>query len=112
MEDIQKTFDPLELPLKKILNISGSLGYSIKQVADILPYSREEVETIIKKLNTAGTEEYNSYRAGATMADFSLFAKLQAFAGESNEDYEAYSAERRRQAINAAIEEKFGVVEE
>ena len=46
-----------------------------------------------------------------TTADFKLQSELLERAGMDKDSYEAFTAEQRRQTINAALQDKFGISE-
>ena len=62
-------------------------------------------------MRTPGSDEYNAYEPGMTTADFKLQSELLERAGMDKDAYEAFTAEQRRQAINAALQDKFGISE-
>lgn len=101
------------MPIIDIINRCGSLRYSLTQIIALLRprLSNEDIHRVTLALRTPGSPEYNAYETGMVTADFKLQSKLLESAGSDKDAYDAYTAEQRRQAINAALEEKFGLTE-
>ena len=102
-----------KMPLLEIIARCGSLRYSLTQLIALLRprLSTDEIHRITIAMRTPGSDEYNAYESGMVTADFKLQSKLLESAGSDKDAYDAYTAEQRRQAINASLEEKFGLTE-
>ena len=77
----------------EIITRCGELRYSLTQIIALLRprLSNDEILRVTLAMRTPGSDEYNAYETGMTTADF--------------------TAEQRRQAINAALQDKFGISE-
>lgn len=106
--------NPATMTVPEIITRCGALRYSLTQIVALLRprTSPAEINRLILALRTPGSEEYNAYETGMTTADFRLQTLLLDHAGTDKDSYEAFSAEQRRQAINAALADKFGLSEE
>lgn len=109
----ENEYDIDNMSLLEIITRCGSLRYSLTQLIALLRprFSTDEIHRITIAMRTPGSEEYNAYESGMVTADFKLQSKLLESAGSDKDAYEAYTAEQRRQAINAALEDKFGLTE-
>jgi len=97
----------------EIITRCGELRYSLTQVIALLRprLSNDEILRVTLAMRTPGSDEYNAYETGMTTADFKLQSELLERAGMDKDSYEAFTAEQRRQAINAALQDKFGISE-
>lgn len=95
----------------EIIARCGELRYSLTQIIALLRprLSNDEILRITLAMRTPGSEEYDAYETGMTTADFRLQSELLEKAGMDTDSYEAFTAEQRRQAINAALQDKFGI---
>lgn len=97
----------------EVITRCGELRYSLTQIIALLRprLSNDEILRITLAMRTPGSVEYNAYETGMTTADFKLHSELLVRAGIDKDSYEAFTAEQRRQAINAALQDKFGISE-
>lgn len=106
-------FDPAQLSVTELIAQCGALRYSLTQIVALLRprLSRDAINGLIIALRTSGTPEYEAYETGMTNADFQLQSQLLAGAATDKDSYDTYSSEQRRQAVNAALADKFGIGE-
>lgn len=97
----------------EIITRCGELRYSLTQIIALLRprLSNDKILRVTLAMRTPGSDEYNAYETGMTTADFKLQSELLERAGMDKDSYEAFTAEQRRQAINAALQDKFGISE-
>lgn len=102
-----------EMSTLEIIARCGALRYSLTQIVALLRprLSKDDINAMILALRTPKSPEYEAYESGMTLADFQLQSQLLSQAATDKDFYDAFNAEQRRQAINAALADKFGIGE-
>ena len=97
----------------EIITRCGELRYSLTQIIALLRprLSNDEILRVTLAIHTPRTDEYNADETGRPTADFKRQSELWERAVIDKDSYVAFTAEQRRQAINAALQDKFGISE-
>lgn len=104
-------FNPNEMSVLEVIARCGALRYSLTQIVALMRprMSANDINGLIIALRTSGTSEYEAYETGLTLADFQLQSQLLAGAAYDKDLYDAFTSEQRKQAVNAALADKFGI---
>lgn len=104
-----------EMSNLQVIEECGRLKFSIAQIVALLRYrlTVQEKNQLIINLKTPCTAEYEAYETGYVQADFELQRALhsQAMAGGkgAKDALDGLNEEQRRQVINKALSDKFGL---
>lgn len=104
-----------EMTNLQVIEECGRLKFSIAQIVALLRYrlTVQEKNQLIINLKTPCTAEYEAYETGYVQADFELQRALhsQAMAGGkgAKDALDGLNEEQRRQVINKALADKFGL---
>lgn len=104
-----------EMSNLQVIEECGRLKFSIAQIVALLRYrlTVQEKNQLIINLKTPSTAEYEAYETGYVQADFELQRSLhaQAMAGGkgAKDALDGLNEEQRRQVINKALSDKFGL---
>lgn len=106
-------FDLNKMSTLEVIARCGALRYSLTQIIALLRprLSADDRNALTLALRTAGSPEYEAYESGLTLADFQLQSQLLSQASTDKDFYDAFNDEKRRQAVNAALADKFGIGE-
>ncbi len=117
--EIQKTNEAVpnisEMTDLEVIEACGRLKFSISQIVALLRYrlTVQDKNQLIINLKTPCTAEYEAYETGYVQADFELQRSLHAQAmigGKGSKDaLDGLNEEQRRQIINKALADKFGL---
>lgn len=104
-------FNIEEMSILEIIARCGALRYSLTQIVALLRprLSNDDINALILALRTPKSPEFEAYESGMTLADFKLQSQLLSQAATDKDFYDAFNDEQRRQAVNAALAEKFGI---
>lgn len=104
-------FNIEEMTILEIIARCGALRYSLTQIVALLRprLSNDDINALILALRTPKSPEFEAYESGMTLADFKLQSQLLSQAATDKDFYDAFNDEQRRQAVNAALAEKFGI---
>lgn len=104
-------FNIEEMTILEIIARCGALRYSLTQIVALLRprLSNNDINALILALRTPKSPEFEAYESGMTLADFKLQSQLLSQAATDKDFYDAFNDEQRRQAVNAALAEKFGI---
>lgn len=104
-------FNIEEMTILEIIARCGALRYSLTQIVALLRprLSNNDINALILALRTPKSTEFEAYESGMTLADFKLQSQLLSQAATDKDFYDAFNDEQRRQAVNAALAEKFGI---
>lgn len=104
-------FNIEEMTILEIIARCGALRYSLTQIVALLRprLSNDDINALILALRTPKSPEFQAYESGMTLADFKLQSQLLSQAATDKDFYDAFNNEQRRQAVNAALAEKFGI---
>lgn len=104
-------FNIEEMTTLEIIARCGALRYSLTQIVALLRprLSNNDINALILALRTPKSPEFEAYESGMTLADFKLQSQLLSQAATDKDFYDAFNDEQRRQAVNAALAEKFGI---
>lgn len=104
-------FNIEEMSILEIIARCGALRYSLTQIVALLRprLSNNDINALILALRTPKSPEFEAYESGMTLADFKLQSQLLSQAATDKDFYDAFNDEQRRQAVNAALAEKFGI---
>lgn len=111
LDDTTTPINPADMSVLQLIARCGALRYSLTQIVALLRprLSRDDINALVMALRTPGSPEYETYETGMTTADFQLQSRLLDGAAADKDAYDAYSSEQRRQAVNAALADKFGI---
>lgn len=107
--------DISEMADLQVIEECGRLKFSISQIVALLRYrlTAQGKNQLIINLKTPCTAEYEAYETGYVQADFELQRALhvQAMAGGkgAKDALDGLNQEQRRQVINKALADKFGL---
>lgn len=106
-------FNLAEMSTLEIIARCGALRYSLTQIVALLRprLSKDDINALILALRTPTSPEFESYESGMTLADFQLQSQLLAQATSNKDFYDAFNDGQRRQTVNAALADKFGIGE-
>lgn len=104
-------FNIEDMTILEIIARCGALRYSLTQIVALLRprLSNDDINALILALRTSESPEFEAYESGMTLADFKLQSQLLSQAATDKDFYDAFNDEQRRQAVNAALAEKFGI---
>ena len=104
-------FNIEEMTILEIIARCGALRYSLTQIVALLRsrLANNDINALILALRTPKSPEFEAYESGMTLADFKLQSQLLSQAATDKDFYDAFNDEQRRQAVNAALAEKFGI---
>lgn len=102
-----------EMSVLEIIARCGALRYSLTQIVALLRprMSGEDINGLILALRTQSSPEYQAYESGMTLADFKLQSQLLSQAATDKDFYDAFNDEKRQNAVNTALADKFGIGE-
>lgn len=109
--EANSNFNIEEMTILEIIARCGALRYSLTQIVALLRprLSNNDINALILALRTPKSPEFEAYESGMTLADFKLQSQLLSQAATDKDFYDAFNDEQRRQAVNAALAEKFGI---
>lgn len=112
--EVNSEFNLEDMTTLEIIARCGALRYSLTQIVALLRprTSRDDINALILALRTSGSPEFEAYESGMTLADFQLQSQLLSQAATDKDFYDAFNDAQRRDAVNAALADKFGIGED